>query len=61
LAESNGVVLKGRSFSFSDASTFMTSNLEAEVDLRIAAVRCLPVEDTTAALMDEEEAPASEQ
>jgi hypothetical protein len=40
---------------------FMTNNLEAEVDLRIAAVRCLPVEDTTAALIDEEEAPASEQ
>ena len=43
LAESNGVVLKGRSVSFSDASTYITDSLDSEIELCISAVRCLPV------------------
>jgi iron(III) transport system ATP-binding protein len=56
LAESNGVVLKGRSFSFGDASTHIASNLDAEVELCISPVRCLPVEDTSASPPVQEEA-----
>ena len=56
LAEANGVVLKGRSFSFSDASTYIANNLDADVELSIAAVRCLPADDTTAAAIEEEDA-----
>jgi ABC-type Fe3+/spermidine/putrescine transport system ATPase subunit len=45
VAESNGVELKGRSFSFGDASSFINANLESTVDLCISAVRCLPISE----------------
>jgi iron(III) transport system ATP-binding protein len=56
LADANGIQLKGRSFSFSDASTYIANNVDADVDLCIAAVRCLPIEDTAAASSEEEDA-----
>lgn len=42
-AEADGVVLKGRSLSFSEPASFVAANVDAEIQLAIAAVRCLPV------------------
>jgi iron(III) transport system ATP-binding protein len=41
LAEANGVVLKGRTFSFSEASALVTDSLDSEIDLCISTARCL--------------------
>jgi iron(III) transport system ATP-binding protein len=45
VAEANGVELKGRSFSFTDATSFINANVESTVELCISAVRCLPISE----------------
>jgi iron(III) transport system ATP-binding protein len=44
LAEANGVSLKGRSLSFTEASSHIAENLDRDVDLCVSVVRCLPLE-----------------
>jgi iron(III) transport system ATP-binding protein len=45
VAAAGGVELKGRSFSFSEASALINASVDSNIDLSISAVRCLPVSE----------------